>query len=177
MKQYSILFIMIMVLLTGEDTGLCNDLKTDDSVFAIQEKIFHKHHELAIVSGYIPGDNFYHVYPVGLSYTYNFNDHFSWEVGRVYYNLTTEKDLMKDLNTEFGATPEQFTEPEMQILSHLVIRPFYGKDSVWNKWILNHETYFYGGGGMDFYKKKICGQCHRRVLQRKRSVHQFRRRH
>lgn len=155
MKHVSLLLTLMTLFLTIEGRGHCTTLNTPEPVVAVQEKIFHKHHDLALVTGYIPGDSFYHVIPVGLSYTYNFNDHFSWEVARIYYNLTTEKDLLTDLSEDFGATPERFIKPEMQILSHLVLRPFYGKDSVWNKWILNHETYFYGGGGMDFYENNF----------------------
>lgn len=144
---------LILVILSLVTIGHAQSAETDEPVFAIQEKIFHKYHELAVITGYNGGEDFYQVFPLGLSYTFHFDDHISWEVGRIYANFTREKDILNTLLNDFGAAPVSFCEPKYQILTHLVVRPLYGKDSVINKTILNHETYFFMGGGFDFYTK------------------------
>ena len=154
MRRFVVGLLIFLMILVTMDWGYCGESETSEPVFAIQEKIFFKYHELALVTGYISNEDFHEVFPVGLAYTYNFNDTISWEVARVYYNFTTEKDLMDDLVNQFGAAPVQFYTPQAQILSHFVFRPFYGKDAVLNKTILNHETYFYLGGGIEAYKKE-----------------------
>lgn len=146
--------MLILLLLVTLDHGYSEESGTTEPVLAIQEKIFHKYHELSVVTGYIPSDDFYHVYPFGIAYTFNFDDHLSWEVGRLYANFNTEKDLLDKLLNGFGAAPVEYYEPKFQLLSHFVFRPFYGKDSIMNKWVVNHETYFFAGGGIDFYQKK-----------------------
>lgn len=143
--------VLILVILSLVTIGHAQSAETDEPVFAIQEKIFHTYHELALVTGYNGGEDFYQVYPLGLAYTFHFDDHMSWEVARVYVNFTREKDILKTLLHDFGAAPVSFFEPKYQVLTHLVVRPFYGKDAVINKTILNHETYFFMGGGFDFY--------------------------
>ncbi len=154
MRRFVVGLLIVLMILVTMDWGYCDESETSDPVFAIQEKIFFKYHELSLVTGYISNENFYEVFPIGLAYTYNFNDTYSWEVLRAYYDYTTEKDLRDDLLKDFSAAPVQFYRPQLQILTHLLFRPFYGKDAVLNKTILNHETYFYLGGGFDVYKKE-----------------------
>lgn len=155
MRRFVISLILVILFLVTIGHGYCGETEKDEPVFAIQEKIFHKYHELALVTGYNGADDFYHVYPIGLSYTFHFDDNISWEVGRIYANYNMEKDILKTLLNDFGAAPVSYYEPKFQVLSHLVVRPFYGKDAVLNKSILNHETYFYMGGGFDFYTENF----------------------
>jgi outer membrane beta-barrel protein len=151
------LFIFLLILVTVGH-GYSQTYEAEENVLAVQEKVFHKYHELSFLTGYIADDDFYNVYPIGLAYTFNFSDHYSWEVGRLYLSVNTDNDMKKQLENEFGAAPEQFFEPKAQILSHFVFRPFYGKDAVMNKHIINHETSFFVGGGLDMYKKKTYGK-------------------
>lgn len=128
--------------------------REEASVFAVQDRVFHKNHELALSLGYIADDDFYNVYPLGVGYTFNFTDHLSWEVARFQYMFSREKDLKGDLEDEFGVTPSQFTKPMYAIHSSVVLRPFYGKSAVYNRRILNHETFFLLGAGMIHYDRK-----------------------
>ncbi len=145
----SIFFLFLITV----DWGYSEETELTEPVYAIQEKVFFKYHELAFVTGYISDEDFYEVFPVGLSYTYNFDDRNSWEVFRAYYDFTVEKDLLKDLVSDYGVAPEQVYKPKAQLLTHFIYRPMYGKDAVLNKSILNHETFFFVGGGIDIYSK------------------------
>jgi outer membrane beta-barrel protein len=143
----------MLFVLSGVNPGFCGNFDTGEHVKAIQERIFHRHHEIGLNVGYIPDDDFYYAFPVGLGYTYNFNDHFSWEVVRAQLALNTEKSLKDDLEENFGVTPQEFDEPKYFIHSHLVFKPSYGKDAVWNRSVVNHETYLFLGGGMVNYER------------------------
>lgn len=154
MKRKITILMMMIVMLGSPMPGLCQEEDPRDPVFAIQNRIFHKSHELGIPLGYIPDDDFYQVFPVGVSYTYNFNENWSWEVARGLYFLNQEKDLKNNLEAEFGVTPSEFSEPKYMIHSSIVMKPFYGKEALWNKGIINKESYFLLGGGIVNYERQ-----------------------
>jgi outer membrane beta-barrel protein len=153
MKKTCLLSFVMLFVLCGVNLGFCGNPDAGEHVKAIQERIFHRHHEIGLNVGYIPDDDFYYAFPVGLGYTYSFNDHFSWEVVRAQLAVNTEKDLKDKLEENFGVTPQEFSEPKYFIHSHLVFKPSYGKDAVWNRRLINHETYLFLGGGMVNYER------------------------
>lgn len=153
MRTFLVLLCVCTLLMVTVNYGFSQTPQPEEHVTAIQNKIFHRYHELTAVTGYMGDDYFFNIFPVGLSYTYNFDDHYSWEVARAYMHFTTEKNLKGKLESDYGATPEHFYEPKGLLLSHLIIRPFYGKSSFLNKSLVNHETYFFLGGGVDIYTK------------------------
>lgn len=125
--------------------------KNEEQVYAIQNRIFHRYHELGVFVGYIADDDFFHVYPVSLGYTFHFNEHLSWEVARLQYMLTQDKDLKADL-IDIGVQPSRYPEQQYALHSHLIFKPLYGKDAVLNRGIINNETYFFIGGGVTHYE-------------------------
>ena len=153
-KFKSTLSIIFLISLFSFETAFAKSKDTDGHVYAIQNRVFHKNHELSFATGYVADDDFYNVYPAGIAYTFNFNDHYSWEVIRGEFMINKEKDLKGNLEAEFGATPSEFMKPVYSIHTNFLLRPFYGKESVWNKRVLNHETYFILGGGIANYEKK-----------------------
>lgn len=140
---------------TGPGGDAAGGTESDrEHVFSIQNRLFHKDHEISLHAGYIANDDFFHPYPLGISYTYHFNEYLAWEVARGQYLFNQDKDLKSDLETRHGLTPSEFDEPTYMLHSHLVVKPFYGKDSVFNSSILNHESYFLIGGGVVNYERK-----------------------
>ena len=128
--------------------------KDDEKVFAVQNRIFHRNHEIDLYGAYVTGDDFYNTYPLGIGYTYHLNDHISWEVLRAQYMFSMEKDLKTDLEDNFGVTPEYFPQPIYMYHSHLVFQPLYGKSALLNRWIVNNETYLFAGIGLVHYEWK-----------------------
>ena len=125
-----------------------------EEVVAIQKRLFDRFHEVALVAGFIPDEDFYYVFPVGLSYTYNFNENLAWEVIRAQWAFTNEKDLKKDLESDFGATPSQFDEMKYLIHTNVLVKPSYGKDALWNRRVIHHETYLLAGVGVAGYDRR-----------------------
>ena len=154
MKKLGIVSFILAMICSFAASGICQDSDQQEKVHAIQERIYQKSHEFGIAAGYIPDDNFFEAFPAGAYYMFTFNQLFAWEVARAQWIFTSDKDLKNDLENEFGVRPEEFSEPKYSIYSHAVFTPFYGKDAVLNRGIVNRETYFLLGGGIVNYDNK-----------------------
>ena len=154
MKNRVIAIINLAMIFGFAATAVCQDSDHQEKVHAIQDRIYQKSHEFGIAAGYIPDDNFFEAFPAGAYYMFTFNQHIAWEVARAQWIFTGDKDLKKDLENEFGVRPSEFSEPKYSIYSHAVFTPFYGKDAVLNRGIINRETYFLLGGGVVNYDNK-----------------------
>lgn len=154
MQKTFILLFSLVILCSYADAARAQDGDREEKVFAVQNKVYHRSHELGIAAGYIPDDDFYEVFPVGAYYMFSFNEHWAWEVARFQYALNLEKNLKKDLEDRFGVSPEEFSEPRYLAHSNIVYKPFYGKFAFRNKRIVNSETFFVLGGGVVQFENK-----------------------
>jgi len=154
MKKLVIVFFTLAMMAGFAAKAICQDSDQREKVNAIQERIYQKSHEFGIAAGYIPDENFYEAFPVGTYYMFTFNELFAWEVARAQWIFTSDKDVKNDLENDFGVRPSEFSEPKYSIYSHAVFTPFYGKDAVLNRGIVNRETYFLLGGGIVHYDNK-----------------------
>ncbi len=151
MKKLVIVFFTLVMMSGFAATAICQDSDQQEKVHAIQERIYQKSHEFGIAAGYIPDEDFYEGFPVGAYYMFNFNEHFAWEVARAQWIFNNEKDLKNELENDFGVQSSELSEPKYSIYSHAVFTPFYGKDAVLNRGVVNRETYFLLGGGIVHY--------------------------
>lgn len=151
-KKVATALVFMLVLLIAQ-AGWGADQSKEAQVFAVQNKIFHRSHELAVNIGYIADDEFYMVYPLSLGYTYNFSENYGWEVARLQYLITQERELMQKLKEDYSVQPELFSQPKYMLHSHLVWKPLYGKSALMNRKVINHETYLFVGGGITHYEK------------------------
>ena len=140
----------MLLLMLAPVSAYCQE-SDEETVSAIQNRIFFRHHELGLSTGYIADDDFFHIFPISGSYTFNFNELFSLEVFRFQYMFTQEKDLKSEL-IDIGVQPSRYPEQKYAVHSHLMIKPLYGKDAVLNRGIVNHQTYFFLGGGVTRYE-------------------------
>lgn len=153
-NRFFILLTALIIISATAFQALAAQSDDEERVYAVQEKVFFKHHELGLNLGYIADDDFFNVFPLGLSYTYNFDENYSWEVIRFQYAFTSEKELKKDLLEDFGAAPTQFTKPRYFFHSSIIFKPLYGKDAVLNRGIINRESYVSLGLGLANYEKQ-----------------------
>ena len=157
LKKNSILVIMLIIfsitssyLYASEHDGQ----KKKDSIYVIQEKIFHRYHDIGIYLSYIPDDTFYDSYGIGANYVFHFNDTFSWEVFRASWINNQLKSIKEDIESSSKLTPIHYDEPKYLFHSQFWFRPFYGKSAVLNKKIIFHETGLFAGLGMIGYDRK-----------------------
>ena len=124
-----------------------------ETVTVVQERIYDRTHEIAFNMAYVPDDDFYEEYPLGVNYTYHFDKDIAWEVARLQYYLTQEKDL-KDTLSGFDLAAVSFDKPLFSLHTSFVLKPTYGKDAVWDKNIINHEGFFSVGAGVIQYERE-----------------------
>ncbi len=129
-------------------------VRAEEEVYAIQNRIFDRHHEVDLLLGFIPNDDFHDPITLGVQYTYNFNEILAWEVVRGQYFFNREKDLKKDLEENFGVTPTELDWLRYAVYTSLVLKPSYGKDALWNRKVINHETFMVAGVGVVRYESE-----------------------
>jgi outer membrane beta-barrel protein len=121
---------------------------------AVQERLFQNNHEITFWGGAIPDEDFTINYPLSVSYRYHFNNHLAWEPVRATYYKSQARKLQKELIAEYGVAPSEFDYPKYSVFSSFILKPSYGKDSLFNRWILNHETHLSVGGGLVSFTKE-----------------------
>ena len=154
MKKITAITLFFAMFFGCTGIALGKDPDQEEKVYAVQNKVYHRTHELGIAAGYIPDEDFYEIFPVGGYYMFSFNEHWAWEVVRGQYNLTLEKDLKKELEDKFGVSPSEFSEPKYMAHSNIVYKPFYGKFAFRNRKVVNSETFFLLGGGVVAFENK-----------------------
>ena len=144
--------MVLVMLLLGVQAAWSDELNNEEKVFAVQNRVYHRSHEIDFSAGYVADDDFFHVYPLGIGYTFHFSDRISWEVARAQYMFNVDKDLKETLQNEFNVQPERFAEQRYMLHSHLVYKPLYGKHAYLNRRIINNEIYFFAGPGIVHYE-------------------------
>ena len=124
------------------------DYNNGDRTYVVQEKIFHRYHEVGLFVPYIPDDDFFDSFGVGANYIYHFNDVLSWEVFRGAWMINQDKSIRDDIQKSLNIAPTFYDEPSYMVYSQLWFRPLYGKSAVCNKKIVFHETGFFVGAGL-----------------------------
>jgi len=148
MKKLVVMFFFSVMVLGPVTDAICQEPDQEERVDAIQNRIYQRSHEIGLTGGYIPDDTFFEAFPVGAYYMFTFNEHLAWEVARAQWVFTSEKDVKQDLEDQFGVQPSEFSEPKYLLHSNIVFTPFYGKDALFNRKIINHQIFFTLGGGV-----------------------------
>jgi outer membrane beta-barrel protein len=154
MNRFWVSLLVIVIWAASYHPAWSEDEGQEEKVYAVQNRIFHKSNEIDLSAGYIADDDFYHVYPISVGYTWHMNQHWAWEVARLGYMFNQDKDLKSTLEDEFDVTPERFPEQKYMWHSHLVYKPLYGKSAFMNHWLVNNEIYLFAGPGQVNYEWK-----------------------
>jgi outer membrane beta-barrel protein len=144
--------IVLATLVLISHPGWCETSLGEEKVSAVQNRVFHRSHELNLSIGYIADDDFFNVYPIGLGYTFHFNEGIAWEVARAQYMFNTDKDLKSTLENDFNVQPELFPEQRYMLHTHFVYKPLYGKHAFRNRRVINNEISFFAGPGIVHYE-------------------------
>ena len=126
-----------------------SDLENPGSVSAIQKRPFSMSFEFnPLVIGTLPLDAFYKSYYLAGGVVVHFSDVLAWQVGRGAYSFNVSTGLRDQLEKEFGVLPTANDEINWFLGSDLMLKPFYGKSSVLNTWVLHYEAYFLLGASV-----------------------------
>lgn len=120
------------------------ELENTTSMAAVQERTYRMQHEIDFSGGVLPLDPFSKGLFAGGGYTLHFSDAFAWQV-RGAYSFTLRSDLRLQLERDFGVLPNAFEEIRAFVGSDALWKPFYGKLSVLNRWMLHGELFLLAG--------------------------------
>jgi outer membrane beta-barrel protein len=111
----------------------------------IQNRRFILLHEVSILGGGLPVDPYYKGATASLGYTLHFTDFFGIEFVQFTYSFNIDTKLKKELIRSAqaaGSAPTEF--PEIQWIAdvaHVVVKPLYGKEAMFNTKVVHLETY------------------------------------
>lgn len=134
--------LLLTLALPGVGLAQTEELENPGSVAAVQERAYRMHHELNLAVGVLPLDAFYKGLYAQVGYAYHFTDHFAWQIGRGAYSYAAKTGLREQLERDFAVLPTAFDEVQFFVGSDLMWKPFYGKLSFLNRWVLHGELYF-----------------------------------
>lgn len=118
-------------------------------IFSIQRRPYRLGHEFTLGLGVLPIDAFYVGAVASASYTYHFSDFWSWEIASGNYSLNFGSGLRRHLLNDFGVVPERGGGERIQVFAttSIVVKPLFGKLSIFNSQVIYSETFFVAGIG------------------------------
>ena len=118
-------------------------------VFSIQERPYRLGHEFTLGLGVLPLDAFYVGVTATASYTYHFSDFWAWEIAGGSYSLNFDTGLTSTLFDKYGVVPVRGGGERIKTFAttSVVVKPLFGKLSIFNDDIIYSETFFVGGLG------------------------------
>lgn len=113
----------------------------------VQRRQYQLKHELTVSAGFLPLDAYYKGVTANVGYTYHFNSHFAWRVGRGSFVLPISTALSKQIGL-FGQKVTDNPEVRAMVGSELMWNAFYGKTSFMNLAVLRGSIFFLLGGDL-----------------------------
>ncbi|MBC7794071.1 MAG: outer membrane beta-barrel domain-containing protein [Clostridia bacterium] len=158
-KRCALFLIAVLVLLgrvsvahadTATGVPFLDELGTreEGQLEILQNRKHNLRNEIFVNVGGLPAD----AYNKGLTFTGGYALHLSqflaWEVCEFTYAVTFDSDLKKKLERltnlyTFGAP--QLPEINWFVSSHLVLKPIYGKQAIFNRKVIHVEAFVLGG--------------------------------
>ncbi|OGQ81701.1 MAG: hypothetical protein A2289_03375 [Deltaproteobacteria bacterium RIFOXYA12_FULL_58_15] len=114
----------------------------------LQNRKYEMLHEVTLLGGTFPADPFYKGVTATLGYTLHFNQVLAWEVLQFSYSFNIETKLKKDLDRVAAGQNQlgdEFPEIEWVVGSHLVLKPLYGKEALFNTKVVHLELHLMAG--------------------------------
>lgn len=114
----------------------------------IQNRKYSLLHEISLLGGGLPVDPFNKGITVTAGYTLHFADALAWEVVQFSYSFNVDTKLKKNLvnsQVALGSAVPEFPEINWIAATHLVLKPLYGKQALFNTQIMHLEVYLQAG--------------------------------
>lgn len=104
-------------------------------------------HELQLGVALLPLDAFYIGVAAAGSYTYHLSDIWAWEVAHGVYSHNLDTSLVGDLQRFDVAPSPSPIQHKMMLTTNLLLKPMAGKFTVFNRHVLQSDTFFAAGLG------------------------------
>ncbi len=110
------------------------------SIEAIQDRTYKLANEIDLTIGVLPGDPYTKGLIAGGGYVFHFTDHLAWNVAHAGYSYNVTTGLRDQLTRDFGAPSSAFEQAQFFVGSDLIFKPFYGKSSVANLYVVHFDA-------------------------------------
>lgn len=117
-------------------------------VEVIQNRKYDLFHEVALLGGGLPVDPYYKGVTGSAGYTLHFAQSVAWEIIQFTYSFNFDTDLKKQIvaiSSVSGNGTPQFPEIQWIAATHLVLKPLYGKEALFNTKVEHLEVYLQAG--------------------------------
>lgn len=121
-----------------EDTGLD----------VLQNRKYVLLHEISLLGGSLPVDPYFKGITGSVGYALHFSDFVAWEVAQFTYSYNIDSKIKREVVRVQRINARQepdFPEITWILASHLVIKPIYGKEAVFNREVVHLEAYVQAG--------------------------------
>ena len=115
-----------------------------EKVSLIQNRKFELRHEVTLGVGALPADPYFKGLTVGAGYTWNFSPSFAWEVANFTYSFDFSSHIKQQVLAHAILTPGQppsFPQITWFAATHIVVKPIYGKQALFNTRVVHLEAY------------------------------------
>jgi outer membrane beta-barrel protein len=139
--------LAVLFLMAAPERAWADD-ETPAAVQVVQRRQFELRHELTVSAGFLPLDAFYKGATVTAGYTYHFNPHFAWRVGRGTFVQAFSTGLRNQVEGLYGLRVTDTPEVRWMVGSDLVWNAFYGKAAFMNFVLLHGSIYLLLGADL-----------------------------
>lgn len=149
----ALLVLAIVVSLPSGAPALEEDLD-QGKVFAIQARDYRMNHEFTLSMAFLPLDAFYKFFAVSGHYVVHFTDMWAWEAIHFSFSkyLDVDTGLKSHLSDEWDASATDTPKIDYFIDTNLMLKPLYGKMTLFDSLVIYMETYFILGIGAEKFQ-------------------------
>jgi outer membrane beta-barrel protein len=152
-KLLIVLVLAISVSLPSGALALEEDLD-QGKVFAIQPRAHRMNHEFTLSTAFLPLDAFYKFFAVSGHYVVHFTDMWAWEAIHFSFSkyLDIDTGLKRELERRWDASATDTPKIDYFIDTNLMLKPLYGKMTLFDSLVIYMETYFVLGIGAEKFQ-------------------------
>lgn len=144
-------FLAAALLVGNAAYAQLEDEEVPGSTQAIQERAYRLTYEIAVGGGLMPVDVYTKQAYLGGAMALHFNDAIAWQIARGGYAFAWSSGLRQQLERDFQVLPSAFPSVQFFVGTQLLFKPFYGKSSIANRFVLNFEAYLALGASVFKY--------------------------
>jgi outer membrane beta-barrel protein len=146
--------LVALALLVAPAARAGEDDLDQGKVYAIQERDYRMNHEFSISMAFLPLDAFYKFFAVTGHYVLHFNDLWAWEAIHFSFAKYLEVDtgLKHQMSNDWDVSATDTPKIDYFLDTNLMIKPTYGKVALFDKWVVQLESYFLIGIGAEKFQ-------------------------
>jgi outer membrane beta-barrel protein len=152
--KLSALLVLATLVLTPVGALALEDDLDQGKVFAIQARSHRMNHEFTLSMAFLPLDAFYKFFAVSGHYVVHFTDMWAWEAIHFSFSkyLDIDTGLKSELSDKWDASATDTPRIDYFIDTNLMLKPLYGKMTLFDSLVIYMETYFILGIGAEKFE-------------------------